>query len=194
MINTAQGINPPFNPSQSASSTFSYLIKNGDIGDVSSLYPETSFINDKKTMYFHFSIWERIYGEMVTDYAFLQFSLPENDLFYQKTILVFGSKKSRQLFRNWWKKYKQLFDDETYNLFCFPMPYCSSHISGDVVKFKLSHDDVESRMIDQSAINAEARDVWAWIVANSRGRIWRVPGAFVFANSADAVAFKLQWC
>lgn len=152
----------------------------GDVGGFSTLYPEM-FTANKPALWFHISIWEKIFGETYCDYAILAVTKSTHD-FASDYLLVFGSKRTRQVFRRWWRKYNKLYDDDTINTEFLPCAGASKRIKGAIIRFKFpAHKNV-------------IRDVWAWIVANSRARVWRVPDAFVFANDVDAVAFKLKWC
>jgi hypothetical protein len=107
-------------------------------------------------------------------------------------MLVFGSKQTRHAFRTWWRKYQRYYDEDCVEREYLPTVRNSKRIKGAIIRYDLPIDTMTDYL--DATIGPETRDVWAWIIANSRARVWRTPGAFVFANDVDAVAFKLKWC
>jgi hypothetical protein len=172
------------------------LIRGGDISRADALYPD-SFARSGPAMAFHFSVWEAIHdGDR--DYAFLSrwsgardlLSPPETD-----PLLVFGSRKTRRDFRTWWSRYTRRFNDAEYGERCVPT-LAAGRLKGYVIPHEMSGLDTTmfaSAARGTATVPAEQRDVWAWIVARGRGPAYRIPGAWVFVNQVDAVAFKLHW-
>ena len=146
------------------------------------LYVSEFKLDGQSKMHFHALIWEKIFGNQITDYGTV---FRPNDGIY----LAFGSADSRNRFNRWVFDYSRaFFRGEKLAEQTIPVAR-QGRIEGSFVP------DVDRTSYDPIVIN-NVRSIqfndWVWIAANCNYPVYRFGAGWLFEKDAEAVYFKMR--
>lgn len=113
--------------------------------------------------------------------------------------LTFRTAAARREFVSWWKRYCRRFFDDAQPVQCFLPWIRPGPLRGCFVGHKSGCDGIEPHNFDERnatrglalALN-EITAPWAWIASNTKGRVLKVPGGWLFARASEAGLFTLH--
>lgn len=188
---------------------------------VKEIYPSSVTISDNRHIHFHVLVWEKIFGEEITDYGCLYWN-------GGGLRLCFGSKKSRQQFERWYERYNRIFygnDEFEMKTNAIPFPrdgHLAGHFvsdppvpsygsigqsaynggffsgvvgqvgsSGPTVGYANSQVSISANPHSTQAVDTHFLDEWAMIVKHSHKAVYRMATGWLFSGAKDGIMFKM---
>lgn len=137
---------------------------------------------------FHLAIW--LSGNDVTKFKLV------NDLEQTRLgdkaqgALLFSNESDYTDFLVWWERYTSSFISRSPDVEFLPRPPTNQKLDVYNLEFPLRMDIVNNH---RDGVTIELFNSWSWIAHNASGKVWRIPGSYLFENEDDAVLFKLSY-
>lgn len=139
-------------------------------------------------MAFHLSIW--LSGVDVTKFKLV------NDLEQTRLgdkaqgAILFSNECDYEAFVTWWDRYQENFVSRKPEVEFLPRPPEDQKLNVYSYSFPLRMDIVNNH---RDGVTLDLFNSWSWIAHNAQGKVWRIPGCYLFEKEDDALLFKLSY-
>lgn len=136
---------------------------------------------------FHLAIW--LSGVDVTRFKIVNDLEQTRQGDKAKAAILFEFKEDYDSFLIWWSAYNKHFVDKKPELTFLPRPPENQKLEVYSMALPLRIDSAMNR----DGVTSEVFSSWSWIAHHARGRVWRIPGSYLFEDEDDAMLFKLSY-
>jgi hypothetical protein len=152
--------------------------------------PDIGFIYEKQArqLMFHVYLWLNQNGAQQNSFAFKLDQMVDAQT-WTPTIcgFFFGANTALNEFKVWRAAYLKQFPTDGKNL--LPLLPDSCRFTGTAIRHNGVHYNETYNDIELSPPDLE---IWSWIIANCKGRVWVTNNSFIFEDDGDAVLYKLS--
>jgi hypothetical protein len=167
---------------------FDGYLKRGSADFAGALYAFELPRSPMGAMAFHLSIW--LSGVDVTQFKLV------NDLEQTRVgdkaqgAILFSKQEDYDAFLIWWERYNRSFICRGPDVEFLPRPPEDQKLTVYSMGLPLRMDIVNNH---RDGVTMDLFNSWSWIAHNATGKVWRIPGCYLFEKEDDAVLFKLSY-